>query len=410
MFKKLLIIPVTLAFTACGGSSSDPKTEARSDLNPPSGLTTVSAPTTGKLELRWNAVNTEKDFMGYHVFGVKGDIASISAGAKYPAAVNLVSQAIPRCEDNNDLFTAFGFKEKSTKGCKGDTTTDSKFVGSSDLKVAEAEEVLASASPCAANSAAGISYSAKPSKKATHVCAVSKYWDGTALADMVAGETYTFFVVSVLGEKLNKISWTSNFISDTPPTTVFSGDLVVKKDKIQYFEFDLAAIDTAITAATEAACTLCRVYDKTPIGTVASGKARIQFNRGTGYGTPAAYAERIAFSTPATGAVTYAYRGRQTLDPIAADGTVSSSIPGDSAAAPEDTTTLTPYVADGTKTIAYGNQVFDLRFVSGTTVNYGKVVVKDPSYSPNTADGDATINVTILIQKKVGSFDYFRSN
>jgi len=414
MFKKLMLAPIAMALAACGGSSSDPKTEARSDLNPPSGLTSVSAPAAGKIELRWNAVNTEKEFKGYHVFGIKSSIAALAGKAKYPASADLASQSLPRCEDNNELFKAFGFTKDSTKGCKGDTATDDKFTSGSDLKMADEEEKLLSASPCAANSAEGISYSATPSTKATHVCAVSKVWNGTALEDMVAGETYTFFVVSVLGDSLNKISWTSNFIQDTPPTSVFSGDVKLGEKKAGYFEFDLAALGTALTATafdnggTDCTSPVCSIYEKNSVSMTAnSGKARFYLGRGTN--ASGAHAQRIVISAPNEdngGKLSYAYRGRQTLDP-ANPSVISTSIPGDQAAT---ATNEGPYITNGIKTVVYGNQVFDLRFTNGSVVNYGKVIIKDPTYASDTQTAEATVNVTILIQTKVDTLDYFMAN
>src|SRR5690606_14526887 len=76
------------------------------------------------------------------------------------------------------------------------------------------------------------------------VCVVDEV-QGEALQN---GTTYIFFVVAVMGSDMNKISWTSNFVTDTPATQVFSGELTIKADMMYHVDASkLGAAGNAIS-------------------------------------------------------------------------------------------------------------------------------------------------------------------
>ena len=55
------------AFLGCDGSTGNPATEDRSDLNPPKQLISITGD--ASLTLSWQSFNAEDDFQGFMVFG-----------------------------------------------------------------------------------------------------------------------------------------------------------------------------------------------------------------------------------------------------------------------------------------------------------------------------------------------------
>jgi hypothetical protein len=232
------------------------------------------------------------------------------------------------------------------------------------------------------------------------------------------GTTYSFFVASVLGEEYETISWTSNFVVDTPANQIFSGDLTFENGKSLFLPISALQSSTATTSLVtvdevdeddfeSATCAdeICRIgsdYDNS-----SSNAAGIYFGR---YGGSKPL--RVFFSTPeadgSSDAVKYAYRGAQTFDP-GADSDFSTTIPNDQAAADPDSSS--PYFQEGEKTPVYQNQVFDFIVydASSETSNYGKVIfgartVKDE----DDTESDVTIPVTILLQETAGVRHYLK--
>ena len=106
--KKIFIASCFgLAAFACS-DSSDPDTVNPEDLSPPSELQTVTGD--GAIELRWQGVNFEDDFKGYHVFVTEADqtLTNVQANAKYPSGVDISTSHVPYCADNAALFKMFG--------------------------------------------------------------------------------------------------------------------------------------------------------------------------------------------------------------------------------------------------------------------------------------------------------------
>lgn len=394
---KSAIVALALASTACDkGTSGDPSTIGRSELQPPTGLTTVTWDK--KIELRWKGANAEDDFKGYHVFAVAKKISEVGTPA-YPKnlTVDLKTGSIPRCVDNNAVFKTFGFNDIKT-ACEGDAekpATGTTGAGLVEEPAADAPaEKLENTVKCAENTSGDTSISL-PEAAATLgdvVCTVSALTDGTALAN---GTTYTFFVAAVAGDEKNNISWTSNFVQDTPAESLYQSDFSVAGDgKMYIFPEAKIVARTAIVAA-----------DLTPVA--CDTKACSILSPGNDLGTPGiyigrlgnatSYPQRMFLSVPTGGKIKVLQRGPQVFDPM--DNSFQNSIPGDAAA---DTT----YSA-GTVYPIYGNQVFDLQVTSGTSTNYGKIVIGQPKLeTAATSNSTITMPIAIIMQPQVGSFDY----
>ena len=67
--KVATMVAAATFFAGCSGDKNDPKTDSKSDLNPPGTLWTVTQDSS--IELRWTAGNVEEDFKGYYVFAVE---------------------------------------------------------------------------------------------------------------------------------------------------------------------------------------------------------------------------------------------------------------------------------------------------------------------------------------------------
>lgn len=244
------------ALVACQGSNTDPKTITKGDLNPPFQL--VSITKGDKLVLQWRISNTEKDVAGYNVYVAKKKLADVqqTLTAADVREINLGSQQLPRCKSTTGAFALFGFKADSKfaqKDCddvgveapeETSTAASSGATGGSSRAGAAADEEtpaevskfvkcvddsgtdvgrpgLLSVDISKAKGAGGTPVPSDLAKRvgATIKCTVAA---GTALSDDTQGfETgahYTAFVMSVQGEKANKVSFTSNFVEDIPTT------------------------------------------------------------------------------------------------------------------------------------------------------------------------------------------------
>jgi hypothetical protein len=402
-----------LALVAAGcdsGSTSDPATVTRSELNPPTGL--VSVTDKDGLELRWDAANAEDELQGYDVFVIKSTLATVKGNAPaFPKNITptptLDGGAFPRCLDNTKLFEAFGFNA-TDKDCKGDAdkkdTTTPKTVALLDDGTGAAKEPaekLANFVPCATGSTADMSLAAaaKP-VLSQQVCKVTKYYDpaSKSLKDMVAGETYVAFVATIAGDDKSTMSWTSNFVEDAPNARLFDDTLTIAKGGTLHLPLaKLTAFTGTITKADWAAddCETTVVDDSV----CRINKTNSTFDDGLWLGRLGSgdFPQRLFFSTKSGGAVATQLRGPQTIDPKE-PAKISYTIPGDEAT---DT-----YVNVGTLFPVYGNQVFDLKVTSGGVTNYGKVVFYSAEPLPTDAAADYTMRVVVIMQPAAGSFHY----
>ncbi len=428
ILKLALALSAILIAAACDkGETGDPATEDRSDLNPPSGLVSITGD--GQITLRWRGNNTEDDFKGYDVFMYAGDITEGTDLYSFPSAdADLAQASLPRCADNSSLFVAFGF-DPTDRECGGTSSDDDSSSDDADALMLvtqddddddadddddTADEALASIVKCETGSTENISLEvAEGDGLGPQTCVIKTLPDGTTA--VANGTTYSFFVTSVMGDDYETISWTSNFVVDTPAKAVFSGNLTFESGKglfLPIAKLQEAVASTSLTSidaidADDFESAACPSNSYCTIGSSngSSNDAGLYFGR-LGGSKPL----RIFFSTPeASGdAIKYAYRGAQTFDP-GGDSDFSTTIPGDQAA--EDTDSSSPYLANGSLTPIYQNQVFDIAVWddSASTLNYGKVVfgARTVEDSDDT-DSDVTIPVTILMQEATGVRHYLK--
>jgi hypothetical protein len=404
---SICIAALSFSLAACdSGSTSDPATAGRDDLNPPSGLITVTGDK--QIELRFSTANAEgEDFKGYHVFAAKSSaVESATVGYPVGATLDKLGQmSIPRCVTNTSLFQAVGCAA-TDRDCEGDTASDEgtaeggaeagEGMFMQDDAAAEGEEKLTNMVICDGNTDTTISLPVSGGKSlGEQKCVVKKAWDGTALADLVNGETYTFFVVAVLGEDKSNISWTSNFVEDTPAVPVYNkADFVIKATNFYFIPAAKLATLAAITDAdiTEASCdpdggtapkNVCRIYN-----TNEQAEDGIYIGRFGGENPT-----RIFISTPTDSAITMELRGNQTVDP-ANPGAASTSIPGDQAIVSET-------YESGRLYPSYGPVVYDLKWTKdASTVHYGKLILGQATRDEAVAGGlgDMTTSLTIIMQ------------
>ncbi len=397
-FLGSLVASVLAAWACDKSSSSDPETTQRDDLNPPSNLVTVTGD--GKIELRWNAANAEDDFKGYHVFIAKSSIADLGTPG-YPKILtaDLTKGAqIPRCKDNSAIFEKFGFKA-TTVDCEGDTETG--LLAKAGLGLAEegetVEETITNIAVCEGTAAdSGLSLAATSPTLTKQKCVVTKDSKGNALEN---GATYAIFVAAVRGEKKNKLSWTSNFVQDTPAKALFNNTLTIEGGK--YYRFD----DANLAGSTQEAYAAAPTGDVCPSNSfctvnkqnAASNEAGIYVGRsGSGW-----FRQRAFLSVPKDGNIKIQLRGPQ----IAWENdALKTGVEGDHALGSSDN-----YVTDGTLFPIYGEEVFDIEVTSGGSKYYGKIVVGRLSMEDATDDlSDLKIPLTIIMQPQAGSTDYLQ--
>ncbi len=418
----LTIGTLGLVIAACdSGSSSDPATVSRDALNPPSGLYTVT--NHNSLELRWKAANAEDEFKGFHVFAVKGSTATLAAVAPtFPKQIvpapTLTTGSFPRCLDNTKLFEAFGFAATDSD-CEGDAEAPAATTGAASTAFLQEpaatpaiEEKLENFIPCKENTAnPNLSLPGVAPLLTLQTCTITQYFDPTSKKrlDMKDGETYTVFVSAVAGDELSDISWTSNFVSDTPSTRLFEGTLSLKVgEAVRLPVADIVDFTKTVTALPAAA--LCSDVD--PDTTDANNNGQVcrinRFNKSAADGLwfgrlgTGEFPQRMFFSTVAGGDVSLALRGPQTQDPKNPN-IISVSIPSDQAAAAD-----VAYVADGTHFPIYGNQVFDLKVKKAGATHYGKVVFYSAEPLPANASDPISLKVAIVMQPAAGVRDYLQ--
>lgn len=410
-----------IATTACDRStSSDPATATRNDLNPPSGLVTVTGDK--QIELRWQAMNAEEDFKGYRVFAVAKALSELSQPS-YPEGFSLdklKKGSIPRCDKNSTLFESFGFPaiEAGKKECEGDEASDSGTSSKSLALIADSTSTDTAQSSksddsdslppqvvkCADRDNKDLStthLSLKPATTPTlteQVCVVSALADGTALSN---GTTYTFFVAAINAdddfEKV-KLSWTSNFVEDTPAKALFTGTVTLAQNKMQFIP--LTALQAkSITALESTDCDAgkkgCFVYNNNTLSTKGIYFGRIESS---------SYPQRSFISATASDELKLLLRGPQTADPLRA-GTIAESIPEDEAI---NASATDAYDDKGRPQPVYGNQVFDYQIKISDKIHYGKIVIKDVKLAdPTKADSEVSYDIKVILQEDPENTHYF---
>ncbi len=393
--KIIPICALAAAAIACDeGSSSNPATATRGDLNPPTGL--ISLTGDSEVTLRWLGNNTEDDFKGYHVLMGEGDFSSWTPA--YPDNANLANGSVPRCAKNNAVFTKVGFPD-STSDCEGGTATE-PAAGSS---LQEDEEKPLTFVKCVGLADENVSAPATEKVLGMQSCKVPNLKNGT---------TYSFVVMAVMGSEFEILSWSSNFVSDTPSVSAFSSELTITAGNhlfLSHADLLTAVGGTKLTATnfvSKVGCPdeICRV-NRTNSSANAGG---IYFGR---RGTADTYPARIFFSAPAsktTDAVMYLYRGGQTFDPQNPD-TVATSVPGDEANSSAKETGAANFYTSGAQVEILGNEVIDIAIRKDSSWHFGKLVIDVPVLkAPVTASSDVTVKVTLIVQSTAGIPHYLQ--
>lgn len=411
LLKIFAVGALALGAAACDdGSTGNPSTSARNELNPPSGLVTVTGDTS--VTLRWMGNNTEDDFQGYNVFVAEGDYSgTIVSGTKweaaYPKNVNLTTGSIPRCKGNNAIFeTNFKFPV-SEADCEGDTTSDAGNAAGAAL--AEETESKLPFKKCEENkSNDNLSLPVPDSKK---VLGIQK----CSITGLTNGQTYTFMVMAVKGAEFENVSWSSNFVTDTPANNLFTSEveLTIPVGKVLFLSHaDIVAAVTGadMTVAKWDSSQACATTEVCAIGSTNRESAGGIYLGRLGGQKPA----RIYFSTPtkadtATDAISYLYRGGQTYDPENENPTaVSVTIPGDQANSDRTTN-----YGSGKGTEVAGNEVIDLAIKNGTGWHFGKFVIDVPSLVEDAAITNKElqnikVKVSLIVQTAPGVPHYLQ--
>jgi hypothetical protein len=292
--RSVPLLGVFLMMAGCGSSSSkDPKTVLKSDLNPPAQL--VSVTDDQKMVLQWTITNTEDDIVGYNVYVAKGDLntlASKLAGTAF-ANVDLGKQQVRRCNDTSALFSVFGFDPKAKQaqedcdefeeeagGTPPASASGAQASSGSDLPLADKESTETGTFVACQNFKNGASLAA-PGKLSIDINKAIDV-EGEPLSKNLAnrvgvnlscqipsdatlsdgskgitnGTNYVAFVVAVKGDDANEISYTSNFVQDTPAKyTSFSfGDATTGlegEDNAEFLPISLTMSNGSPTGALE---------------------------------------------------------------------------------------------------------------------------------------------------------------
>lgn len=420
--QRILTLGLVVAgIAACDSATSkDPETLSRDALNPPSGLVTVTGDQ--KIELRWQAMNAEEDFKGYRVFAVAKKLADLNAPT-YPTGYTLdklKAGSVPRCDKNTALFEAFGFPAIKTgeKDCEGDAVSDSGASGTAKSfnLTADAASAASSTDPDALPpevvkcydstdkelSNTQLSLPATTPALQEQSCIVKALGDGTALAN---GTTYTFFVAAIIANDAFddvQISWTSNFVEDTPATLVFQGTVELEVRSMKYLPLESLTEKKLFTELGTAECdtnspTGCQVYKnnkRTPSG--------IYFGR---MGNEP-YPQRTFISATEGTDLALLLRGPQTYDPRKGDKIIASSIPQDQAIS-----VATSYDTTGLPQPIYGNQVFDYIVTIGNEPHYGKIIIENVSLKfPENASSLVSYDIKVLLQTAPKNPHYLREH
>jgi hypothetical protein len=251
------------ALTSCSGTSSDPKTLLKGDLNPPFNLSSITYQ--DGFILQWDISNTEKNLSGFNVYVAKTALADVQS--KLTGAVagkKLDKQQIRRCKDTKAVFEVFGFdpnEKYAQKDCddfsEEEESTASKAVGAvSSINAASPENTLPENPTLNATTENGTALKTAKMMKCRSITSTDMYTENLFSVDIkkaidvegnqistdlkqrvgksircilgkndtlsdgttgfAPGFKYTAFVVAVEGDKAGKVSYTSNFIEDIP--------------------------------------------------------------------------------------------------------------------------------------------------------------------------------------------------
>jgi hypothetical protein len=404
LVKTLAVGVLALVASACDeGSTGNPSTLARGELNPPSGLMTITGDTS--VTLRWMGNNTEDDFKGYNVFVAEGDytgtiVTGAAWTAAYPANANLASGSIPRCKDNSEIFvTKFKFPV-SEADCEGDTASDSGTSGDTGPGLQDDEEAKLPFATCDGKSDDNLSLPATEKVLGTQECKIT---------GLTNGKTYTFMVMSVMGEEFENVSWSSNLVTDTPANNLFTSEVevTVPVGSVLFLSHTdiLAALTGTDLAATNWDSTkLCTTTPVCIIGADNEETAGGLYLGRRGVSKPA----RVYFSTPtktdsSTDGIMYLYRGGQTYDPQNPTA-VSVTIPDDQANSDRTTN-----YGSGKLTEVAGNEVIDLAIKNGADWHFGKLVINVPVLeTPADETSPLKVKLSLIVQPAAGVPHYFQ--
>ncbi len=416
--KNIFISSITfLALAACGGESSNPDTASRDDLQSPKDLLSVTGDS--KIELRWTGFNAEKELRGYHVFGAATTLADLASKVTYPKTYSvseLADAAIPRCEGNSAFFEAFGLPASDAK-CEDDTATESGTEEEFRLTQEEeeegatenADEPLTSKLSCADADSTNVSLPAEAPSLGRLSCTLTKVKDAAGAEVAIEnGTTYVFFVVAVMGDEFNEISWTSNIIEDIPSKTVMDDmELTLKantgSNNAEYVPVtiasDLAAIETAPAAAACGTSTARDHFCRLSTENSASDTGNIIYIGRDNFS--ASNQQRLFISAPSAGKIKLQPRRRAARQSdLPGGGTDKVRLPGDMA---------TDSYGAKSKFQILGDQVFDIEYTVGSQKYYGKIVITDVNYA-DAADktSEVTLKATIVFQTAAGKRYYFK--
>lgn len=411
---KFISVLLFTALTMSCSDTNDPDTETKADLNPPSGLKRIIGD--ASVNLYWKGNNPEKDFKGYYIFGTKTSWSDLRALIKFPSSQSTLSwdksSGIPRCSDNNDFFAKFGLPATTTacekSGVSGNSSSTSSSTESTE-ETTTSNEFKDIILQCNDQTGKTLSLEKGESYVTGNIqnCKVTQAYDPTtsALATIANGEAMSFIAVSVMGDDLTKISWTSNIVEA-------SGSLKISKTltltKGQFNTLDFATIVSAgtITEGTAGTCSTTTTYcsiGKVNAETVTNSHPIIWISRdrsGAPGGTDS-NAQRLLLSTSSTSTAMQLYpRGNEVYEPLD-PGVISPRTPQ----YPVDT----GYESGAVIPVA-GLNVFDLKFTIDSKTYYGKFVITNISYSDTDAPttSSATISYTVLYQKTPDILHYLR--
>lgn len=424
--KQLLYPFILIGLAACGGSSSDPATASRDDLNGPKNLQSIAVKNGDDVSvtLIWNAFNAEDELRGYDVFGVAlGDLslADLASRVTYPASFSedqILAASFPRCDDNSTFFEAFGFPATDGEDCEAAEKDEVNSQDASGLSLADEDSPLKAKLDCDGHDSTNVSLPTEGNQLGSLKCVVKNLKDanGEAVA-LSAGTTYLFFVAAIAGDEYDEMSWISNTVMDTPSTRIFSDAVTVETGatpgESKYVHLALDGLSVSAAAAQSCSDEFCSLTGKTQ----SAASPGFYFGRDN---KSSDNRERVFLSVPATAdglasdgdmsiqfkrpAVSRRYANDENLAGLGSDG----FHPGDSAG--------TVYVTDGTHFAVYGDQIFDFQVQKDGATHYGKIIITDwkiNDISDVTSEVTidikkaVTFNVTVVIQTQANSRDYW---
>ncbi|MFK7825418.1 MAG: hypothetical protein AB8G05_14790 [Oligoflexales bacterium] len=417
MLKKILFISSGLICLSCGDSDSNPLTESKSDLNPPTNLNSLNLE--DSIELRFNGSNTESDFQGYYVFGTKTPWSDLQPLIKFPSNAGTdqegnarawyQSVGIPRCTDNDAFFAKFGMGASGV-ACEGSGVSKSVDGEDEDSDENSANEfknlILQCSNPETALDLSilkGDDY--KPG--ALQKCLVNKVWDPSldtpAQVAIEGGSEYTFFAVSVMGSDFDSISWTSNIIAGAASSTaVNSQEITLNTGEFKKISFDMTAltatVDSSPSTCTGNVCTIAKANSQeSTVPTIWIGRA----SSGT------SYTQRILVSDSqdSSSSLYLSAKDSKVSDPGGTDpSAVTARVPN---AMPNDISS-----ADGIVNPIYGHDVLDFKIIHNESNYYGKLVIENISYADESGSvgnfGTATIKLSVILQTGAGVLHYLK--